>query len=319
MATKLCENCQRQIAAENYEVHTLYCKRNLQICPLCQEPVLKREQREHFEEFHEEIECIQCGKKLTMNDEASHLANECGKRQAPCKYCEIMLPRERLVDHEGYCGSRTDLCEKCCKYVLIKDHRNHVNICDGENPYLLCKFCGTLTASNRLATHQQECFSAHRRVEIPLFVEDNDGILREFAAPSGSETATELEDGTTGNQGDVESISQETADPQEEGRSSLSETNSVVALPCEVCGELCAADKLMEHQIECNQQTERAGESCFRGRGSNQRGVERSGQGFEEFQFPHDMDTLFEDSFFNRLHERMLPCEIIRRSLFLRM
>ena len=27
-----------------------------------------------------------------------------------------------------------------------------------------------------------------------------------------------------------------------------SEDNSIVALPCEICGELCPSDKLMEHQ-----------------------------------------------------------------------
>ena len=30
-----------------------------------------------------------------------------------------------------------------------------------------------------------------------------------------------------------------------------SEDNSIVALPCEICGELCPSDKLMEHQEQC--------------------------------------------------------------------
>ena len=32
--------------------------------------------------------------------------------------------------------------------------------------------------------------------------------------------------------------------------------NSVVALPCEICGELCPSDRLMEHQEGCGQASE---------------------------------------------------------------
>ncbi|KAJ7379764.1 hypothetical protein OS493_012510 [Desmophyllum pertusum] len=30
--------------------------------------------------------------------------------------------------------------------------------------------------------------------------------------------------------------------------------NSTVALPCEICGELCPSDRLMQHQDECSQE-----------------------------------------------------------------
>ena len=32
------------------------------------------------------------------------------------------------------------------------------------------------------------------------------------------------------------------------------EGNSIVALPCEICGELCPSDRLMKHQEECSQE-----------------------------------------------------------------
>ena len=42
----------------------------------------------------------------------------------------------------------------------------------------------------------------------------------------------------------------------QQSRERLTERPSIIALPCEVCGELCPSDKLMEHQIECQREQE---------------------------------------------------------------
>ena len=97
----LCENCRRQVPSENYQMHVMHCKRNIQPCSLCGEAVLRSEEREHFDEYHAEIYCVQCGQKTTRSEEGNHLANECGKRPIPCQYCEISLPREKNARASG--------------------------------------------------------------------------------------------------------------------------------------------------------------------------------------------------------------------------
>lgn len=42
----------------------------------------------------------------------------------------------------------------------------------------------------------------------------------------------------------------------QQNRERLAESHSIIALPCEVCDELCPSDKLMDHQIECQKERE---------------------------------------------------------------
>lgn len=319
MATQLCDNCNREVPTENYVMHAVHCKRNVQICPHCGDAVSLREQKEHFEQFHEKIDCVQCGKKVTRDEEGNHLAYECGKRPVTCKYCEISLPRERMEDHEEFCGSRTDLCEKCSKYVLIRDIQEHTKSCDGGITCLPCEFCSSLVPADKLTYHQQQCFMEEQCVQVPLLVEDEDGIIREFATSSDGENSREAGEETTGTERcDGCADSQTTTDGSQDMQG---ETNStVVALPCEICGELCPSDKLLEHQIECSEETE----SGVAWNPAMSHRVPPS-RGFEDFHFTarssRDISAsdVFDEFFFNHLHERLIPFEMIRRSLFTRM
>ena len=45
----------------------------------------------------------------------------------------------------------------------------------------------------------------------------------------------------------------------QQSRERLTESAIIIALPCEVCNELCPSDKLMEHQIECQKEQENTG------------------------------------------------------------
>lgn len=51
---------------------------------------------------------------------------------------------------------------------------------------------------------------------------------------------------------------QAATESHEECRESMEESHSIVALPCEICDELCPSDKLMEHQLECRKERESA-------------------------------------------------------------
>lgn len=48
--------------------------------------------------------------------------------------------------------------------------------------------------------------------------------------------------------------SSERSDQGQQSRERLTERHSIIALPCEICDELCPSDKLMDHQIECQKE-----------------------------------------------------------------
>ena len=307
-------------------MHIAHCKRNIQICPLCGEAVSQREEKEHFEEYHAEINCVQCGQKTTRIEEGNHLANECGKRPIPCRYCEISLPRERMTEHEEYCGSRTEWCPKCSRYVLIKDLRGHEKSCDesSRNAVLPCEFCGAPIAYDRFDAHQRQCLI--ERGDVPLLVEGDDGLFREIGAAT-SKVANNHEQTDcigSGSENFTRSVS------KERSANNAEEENSIVALPCEICGELCPSDRLMEHQEECGQDSERDLNVEFSTSGSQEPdgshfrfvrmhrdhpGAEMDGtfNPFVTMRSPHDvLGNLFQQSVFHGLEGRMWPFEMIR-------
>ncbi|KAJ7379763.1 factor 1, partial [Desmophyllum pertusum] len=112
--------------------------------------------------------------------------NECGKRPIPCQYCEISLPRERMTEHQEFCGSRTELCHKCSRYVLIRDFQNHEKSCDGSasrsSAALPCEFCCSPIRPDKLDAHQRQCLVERQALQAPLLVEGDDGLFRAIAA-----------------------------------------------------------------------------------------------------------------------------------------
>lgn len=243
MEKEVCDNCNREVPVANYEMHVAYCQRNIQPCPLCGEAISTSEEKEHFEEYHEEIACIQCGQKITRNEAENHQADKCGKQPVSCQFCEIMLPRERMAEHEKFCGSRTEMCSRCSSYVLIKHFKSHEKSCNGPSNCLLpCEFCGAMMPLDQLATHQRHCMvekeGAQRKCNVPLLVEEADGSFSETEIQSGSrENDFPPPDPNKGNIG-------------------TNREETIVALPCEICGELCPSDRLMKHQEECVLQSE---------------------------------------------------------------
>ena len=91
--------------------------------------------------------------------------------------------------------------------------------------------------------------------QIPLIVEDSDGVFREMVRTPDNFTSSDSHD-------NIETES---------------EDNSIVALPCEICDELCPSGRLMEHQEQYNQERE---------------GVQDSGSALENEEPPHRI-TLF--------------------------
>ncbi|XP_055556922.1 TRAF-type zinc finger domain-containing protein 1-like isoform X2 [Falco biarmicus] len=61
-----------------------------------------------------------------------HKAFVCLLRLVLCPYCEIQLPLKAMVNHELYCGTRTEKCENCHRYILVRDLKEHPQVCGLE-------------------------------------------------------------------------------------------------------------------------------------------------------------------------------------------
>ena len=110
----------------------------------------------------------------------------CSKRILMCKYCKAPKMAMEMSDHENYCGSRTERCDKCPDWVQLREWDSHQNryhsnmqrrfrersvIAQTEtiidynaskiqseestnDPMLPCEFCDGLVPMRKLLEHQ---------------------------------------------------------------------------------------------------------------------------------------------------------------------
>ena len=312
METELCEHCKKEVPVENYLMHSAHCKRNIQLCPLCGQAISRKDAKEHLEEYHEKIDCVHCGQKTTRIDEENHLASECTKALIPCHYCDILLPREKMSKHQDFCGSRTELCEKCNRYVMMRDLQKHETSCL-DYTVLPCEFCGALISYDRLDSHQLQCITESQtlRGDIPLLVEGEDGLFREIAMEKATRSTSSHDRTGSGNDSATGS-NEETTD--KEGNSD----NSIVALPCEICGELCPSDRLMEHQERCGRESEddenheEPQELNFRFNSYQYTGMDNYYDGLFSEGIPRVFESIIQQRVLSDLGDRMWPFNIMR-------
>ena len=55
----------------------------------------------------------------------AHKLETCKKRQAQCFYCDLSLDFDKFQEHLNFCGSRTELCSLCSRYIQLKDKSKH--------------------------------------------------------------------------------------------------------------------------------------------------------------------------------------------------
>ncbi|KAG7275118.1 hypothetical protein CRUP_009478 [Coryphaenoides rupestris] len=100
----------KEVAMDNFALHESHCRRFLSVCPECDETV----PREHLEQHR--------------LDEHTQL-QECVARLLSCEFCQLELPCSELQQHEWACGSRTDRCSVCHRYILLRDLDQHTSTC----------------------------------------------------------------------------------------------------------------------------------------------------------------------------------------------
>jgi len=121
---KLCTNCKQNINLASFLMHEIFCLKNIIICERCNNPFDKNQKQEHFEEYHAPVKC-ECGESIEIRLLDAHKLESCRKRQSQCYYCELMLDSDKIEDHIEFCGTRTELCTKCSRYIKIKDFNQH--------------------------------------------------------------------------------------------------------------------------------------------------------------------------------------------------
>lgn len=86
--------------------------------------------------MHALVVCTHCRFEFSKNNIESHQAN-CTSRPAECSFCLLNISYKDKFDHEYICGSKTELCVECKKYIQIKNYDSHkAEGCYPEDIYL---------------------------------------------------------------------------------------------------------------------------------------------------------------------------------------
>lgn len=128
-ATRTCGQCHREVAEANFALHETHCSRFLCLCPDCDESVPRDQLDQHRQEQHTQVRCSKCNQKMQRRFLMDHEADECVERLQSCQFCELELPFKELHEHSLACGSRTELCRDCGRYVTLRDQPGHGLTC----------------------------------------------------------------------------------------------------------------------------------------------------------------------------------------------
>lgn len=171
--SKFCKNCKRDVSAANFSLHETHCTRFLALCSECDEPIALKEMESHQEEAHKQVRCKLCHQSMQKYQLESHTANECNERSLKCTFCELEMPFSKLQRHLEACGSRTELCWECNRYIMYKDLDKHKDVCqNGSKPANnglsdnLCQQCNKCFPDDQYLQHLNECSPLSKLAEI---------------------------------------------------------------------------------------------------------------------------------------------------------
>lgn len=177
--TVFCDSCKKDIAKSNFALHEPHCRRFLCLCPDCDEPVPREQLEDHRTEQHKQVNCPKCKIKVERCRLMDHELGECKERLVSCEYCQLELPLCTLADHTEMCGSRTERCLDCGRYVTLKDQLQHADTCPSstvtnstgheqktsgqdtnKSALILCWKCNKSFQSQYLEEHLLNCASS---------------------------------------------------------------------------------------------------------------------------------------------------------------
>lgn len=154
-ATRTCSQCHKEVANANFDLHETHCSRFLCVCPDCGDTVPREQLEQHREEQHSQVRCSKCNQKMENGHLVDHQAEECEERLQTCHFCELELPWKDLDPHCLVCGSRTELCRDCGRYVTLREQPQHASTCsatsNGSGP---ARTTSKLTTNNTNVTQR---------------------------------------------------------------------------------------------------------------------------------------------------------------------
>ncbi|XP_038134401.1 XIAP-associated factor 1 [Cyprinodon tularosa] len=174
--TRTCGACHKEVAEANFALHESHCKRFLSVCPDCDEAVPRELLSQHREEQHSQVKCSKCNKKMERCHLEDHEADDCPERLQACQFCELEVAWRNLHEHAVACGSRTERCSDCGRYVKLSDQPEHKSTCSTaddkkDSPQaaggpadtgdrVSCRGCRRLLLSDEINQHLRFCYSA---------------------------------------------------------------------------------------------------------------------------------------------------------------
>lgn len=112
-----------------------------------------------------------CHKSVNKTLAYNFQNSSCSHRAICCSYCHIEIEANELGEHENYCGSRTERCEDCGEYVMLKYQQLHqesnhsfLKLNDG-NVLELLHFWGTC---NHFSYFTLQVFTLVSQLSFPL-------------------------------------------------------------------------------------------------------------------------------------------------------
>lgn len=123
----LCKNCKKYVPDYSFARHEAFCHRNNFCCPICDQVMPKSQELTHHDEVHKEVKCPDCQKEMEPSLIPDHLENICEYRKLRCTFCSLNFDAKEIFEHSNLCGSRTEECPKCKKYVLLREFDYHTS------------------------------------------------------------------------------------------------------------------------------------------------------------------------------------------------
>ncbi|CAB1348685.1 unnamed protein product [Coregonus sp. 'balchen'] len=167
--TRVCDQCHKEVAVSNFALHESHCQRFLSLCPDCDEPVPRELLEQHHQDQHSQVKCTKCNKKVERCQLLDHESDECKAKLQCCEFCQLELPLSAMAEHSVACGSRTERCSDCGRYVTLRDQPEHAQICpdlyvpDNPSPQssksrrtaVVCRSCMRSFPLEEMAEHQE--------------------------------------------------------------------------------------------------------------------------------------------------------------------
>ncbi|XP_052652691.1 TRAF-type zinc finger domain-containing protein 1 isoform X3 [Harpia harpyja] len=238
--------------------------------------------KNHIESEHVQVTC-KCRMKIENSLLKDHEVSACPLRPALCQYCDIQLTFDKLQDHEIYCGARTETCGGCGRNIMVKDLKEHPQVCGQEVKQLR----GSRTVPrfededadlhalqdirNRLRSEDElEQLERNENIHSSLYEDWNADLDYVLALSLQNEnnphnnTAAEIPSDFWENYYTKESVPSACLNETDKSNifscdslvafstSKHIKNNEIIMLPCEFCEELYPAEDLILHQTGCN-------------------------------------------------------------------